>query len=289
MLAKVTIETITPTTAEKWLEGMVTNRKISESLVLDYAIAIEQGGWALNAETIKFDKEGRLFDGQHRLRACILARKNFESYVARGVSDDRAFSTVDTGKFRTHADVFNIGGWQSATTASAGVSLIWMYENKKIGWGGPTGRRFTRSRHHLAEKLSSGSLHARTMVQKEELLRYANLHKDDIQAAVRYAVGHRAKRMLFPAVFVGAHYLFAQKSRLQAEAFFDDLAEGAGLDPQDPVWVLRERLAQLVRAKARGYKWLSFGLSIKAWNKRRAGEKVKSLHAIDAEEFPRVM
>lgn len=288
MQAKVSVETITPTLAEKWLETMVTNRKVSDSLVLDYAIAIEQGGWALNGETIKFDKEGRLFDGQHRLRGCILARKDFKSYVARGIDDERAFSTVDTGKFRTHSDVFSIGGWQSATTASAGASLLWMYDNKKLGWNGPTGRRFVRARHHLAEKLGSGSLHARTMVQKEELLRYANEHREPLQAAVKYAVSHRAKRMLFPAVFVATYYLFAEKSRMQAEKFFDDLSEGTGLEANDPVWVLRERLQQLTRTKARGYKWLSFGLAIKSWNKRRLGETVRSLHAIDAEEFPRV-
>lgn len=284
--AKVAIETITPAVAEKWLETMVPNRKISDALLLDYAIAIEGNGWSLNGETIKFDAEGRLFDGQHRLRACVLARKPFQSYVVRGVTDQRAFSTVDTGKFRTHSDVFSIDGWASATTASAGASLIWLYQQKRVGWNGTLEARI-RSKN-FADGLHSHNKRARSSVQKEELLRFANENKDALQASVKFAVAHRAKKMLFPAVFVAQHYLFAEKSRMQTEAFFDDLAEGTGLDANDPVWVLRERLQALARTKSRGYKWLSFGLSIKAWNKRRAGEKVRSLHAIDAEEFPRV-
>lgn len=110
---EVVLETITPAQAAKWLQTMVNNRTLSQAKAIEYAIAMDDARWVINGETIKFDAEGRLFDGQHRLQGCVLADKAFKSYVAYGITDQDAFSTVDVGKNRSHGDVFSIAGYPS--------------------------------------------------------------------------------------------------------------------------------------------------------------------------------
>ena len=73
------VETITPKLAEKWMEANKNNRPLRRSLVGRYAGAIRRGQWELNGESIKFDEDGVLFDGQHRLAAVVEANKPIKS------------------------------------------------------------------------------------------------------------------------------------------------------------------------------------------------------------------
>src|SRR4051812_39659069 len=91
---------IAPKLASEWLRTMVANRPLSQIKAVEYGLAMERGDWVLNGETIKFNDKGNLIDGQHRLQACVLAGKPFQTYVVRGIADDRAFATIDTGKLR---------------------------------------------------------------------------------------------------------------------------------------------------------------------------------------------
>ncbi len=57
--------------------------------------------WMLNGETIAFSKSGRLLDGQHRLTACVNTGKAFQTVIIKGIEDEAAFGTIDTGKPRS--------------------------------------------------------------------------------------------------------------------------------------------------------------------------------------------
>ena len=77
------IETITPQDAERILkesekafseaEGGFKQRNRRRDTVTAYAEDMAAGRWKENGETIKFDSEGRLIDGQHRLAAVVKA------------------------------------------------------------------------------------------------------------------------------------------------------------------------------------------------------------------------
>lgn len=75
MDAKITakVETITPEIAKTMLGENVNNRRISRDNVNLFAREIRNGEWRFNGEAIKFGKDGRLLDGQHRLLAVIAA------------------------------------------------------------------------------------------------------------------------------------------------------------------------------------------------------------------------
>lgn len=97
-------ETITPDKAQEWLdEHNYGNRPISDSKVAMYARDIIHGDWFLTHECIAFDENGRLTNGQHRLKAIIKANKAVEFYVCRGEPAEAAMF-IDQGRARSLTD-----------------------------------------------------------------------------------------------------------------------------------------------------------------------------------------
>jgi hypothetical protein len=95
---------VTPEVARRWLERNAGNRRVRESHVEALALAMMGGEWRLTHQGIAFDPEGNLLDGQHRLRAVVLAETPVRMTVARDVAPE-AFAALDLGKARRIADV----------------------------------------------------------------------------------------------------------------------------------------------------------------------------------------
>jgi hypothetical protein len=280
------VESVTPAKAEEYLKTMVANRKESQQKIIEYALQMEKNNWSLNGETLKFDGLGRLFDGQNRCRACILSGVPFRTYVVRGIDDPDAFATVDTGKARSHADIFAIGGWQNNQTASSAAMAIYVIENKLVDWNGVKGRRIKRDSEIL--KKFQGAMPSFHVVSQDELREFAEGIREELEQSVRFANSSKARRVITGANVAALHYLFRQKSVTQVEQFFVDLGEGLGLKAGDSVHLLREKLLQAKRSEAKLERWFILGLCIKAWNKRREGEDLRVLRVIEGEEYPKV-
>ena len=281
------IELISPPDAEKMLGTMATNRTVSESKMWEYAFIMDKGGWVLNGETIKFDQFGRLFDGQHRLRACIAAGKPFRSYVVRGIDDPRAFATVDVGKNRTAGDVFHIAGFASGNEVAAAAALVYLFKQEKLDWRGL--RRGKKENNKLEKKMAIGSPKYIAPVSKDALLEFAGGIADGLASAVRSVkqIGIQKNRMMGAGLAAGLYYLFREKSFDDAERFFKDLKDGANLTTHDPVYHLREHLILNRSELKRLSRWAIIGYSLKCWNKRRSGEQMRYLRVVDGEAYPR--
>lgn len=133
MDAKITakVETITPEIAKTMLGENVNNRRISRDNVNLFAREIRNGEWRFNGEAIKFGKDGRLLDGQHRLLAVIAADKPLTTLVIRGLEDETQ-QTMDSGKTRTLGDVLAASrAFRSQSgdmlTSSMFASLWWTF------------------------------------------------------------------------------------------------------------------------------------------------------------------
>lgn len=101
------LEIIDPLKAKQWLDNHANpknrqGRKESTS-AKTYAMAMTNGEWKVNGETIVFDSKGMLIDGHTRLAAVIQSGKSIISVIIRGVDPDAVF-TMDQGKSRTQAD-----------------------------------------------------------------------------------------------------------------------------------------------------------------------------------------
>lgn len=261
---------VTPELATRWLEeNNWNNRPVRDAWVTRLAADMTAGKWrGQNGEAIKFDTAGRLVDGQHRLWACVVSGKAFESLLVEGVEPED-YSTIDIGAKKGLQDFLGpMGGEKNVHLLSSALRLVhaWQHDhltNLKDGKKTPT----------IAE------LEA-TLVDHPKL-----------RMSVAYVSGKKSVRDVLVGSFACLiHYAGLLEERVSTvESFLDRLGDGVGLESDDPVYQLRKFLLSQrgpVPGKRRSGKEFVLALTIKAWNLSKAESKVKVLKFQLDEPFP---
>lgn len=111
MATKVTTELVQPWMAERYLACVPTwQRYRSEATVRRYAVELLAGRWRENGDVIRFDADGHLVDGQHRMAAIVRAGVPMRCVIVTGLNHD-AIRTIDRGHARSMRDVLRVCGW----------------------------------------------------------------------------------------------------------------------------------------------------------------------------------
>lgn len=93
----VRIVDITPELARELLSQLAPyQRRIDRKHVASLEADMRAGRWTPNGSPIRFDADGRLCDGQHRLAAAIAADITLRQCVVIGDLSVQAYSTIDT-------------------------------------------------------------------------------------------------------------------------------------------------------------------------------------------------
>lgn len=75
-------------------------RRVKAGTVTHYAKQMEKGQWQINGDTITLSSEGKILNGQHRLRSIIKSNVGQMVLLVEGVADE-AMMTMDYGVKRT--------------------------------------------------------------------------------------------------------------------------------------------------------------------------------------------
>lgn len=111
--------TVTPELARMWLELNVRNRPLAKTRVSRYAETMRSGLWRHpTGETIIFDSDEHLIDGQHRLAAQVESGVTISYWVMFGAKPDD-FTVVGQGDKRSTGDVLAIAGVAQARAVGA--------------------------------------------------------------------------------------------------------------------------------------------------------------------------
>jgi hypothetical protein len=105
------------------------NRNLYEGRAIRFANDIRNGKWLLTHQGIAFDEDGKLIDGQHRLRAIVLANQAVQMMVTTGVKTAgkvNAFDVMDSGVSRTFAQRLQLEGYHNTNRLAAGAAIIGM-------------------------------------------------------------------------------------------------------------------------------------------------------------------
>lgn len=102
------------------------------STVKIYATTMRSGGWLQNGLSIKFDTDGNLIDGIHRLEACVMAGVPFTTIVARNVRAD-TLHTIDQQRKRSYTGVLEARGIKSPGALQKAMSKLIRIENGDLG------------------------------------------------------------------------------------------------------------------------------------------------------------
>lgn len=125
------IVTVTPEIAKAWIDRNASNRKLSRRHVSRFSRDMGTKKWLMTGETIKFDADGTLIDGQHRLSACVTSGKPFETIVVYGLNP-AAKNVIDTGKLRSGSDVLAMAGHKNTSAIASALRIL---VNEKTGEG----------------------------------------------------------------------------------------------------------------------------------------------------------
>ncbi len=236
-----TEEEVTPQTAKAYLDSGHNIRNRSQNEVERLADVQRRGKFfPLNGETIKFDEDGHLADGQHRLAAQVLSGKTYRYLIVRGVPKAVVDVTVDQGNVRRPGDIIGAAGIKNANVVA---NLAYWYF-----WYNTDQRPNRRS-------------------SIEQFLRFATqVPGVGLAAAWGTKVGHQIS---LPGGQISLlHLLATQAGRgAEAERFLNKLGTGVGLnDKSDPILILRNRLLNVRQSAAVLPPEDKFTLFIKTWN-----------------------
>lgn len=260
----VTIK-ITPALAEAWLGRGRKNRTVSQIYVHLYANDMRNGEWGITGEPIKFDWDGAMIDGQHRLLAIIESGVSIVSDVRLGL-DPAVFINMDTGQKRCASHFLTIAGETNTAMLGAALGNVLSYQRgyyRRLGMG-----KYTHNEI------------ASALVQHPTI-------RDSV------SFGRATTMLLPPGLGTALHYLATRVNKDKADLFWKQLETGAGLTLTSPVYLLRERLsADRAMASKRG-RARSVELSalvIKSFNSFVEGKPMRLLRwssqGKKIEEFP---
>lgn len=266
-----TVETITPDIAAEYLANNTHNRKLKERHISTLAKAMTDGAWQFNGDSIRFDTNGTMIDGQHRCEAVIRSGVAIKTLVVRGL-DSESFHTIDTNKTRSGADVLHIDGSICNTAVLAGALRLVIYSNElSPAWiGTTTGRN--------------------KAITNQDILDANSRHPGVTNSVISTSTSDRkyCRRIMSPSVCAFAHYWLSNIDADDAETFFDWIEYCDGLSRSHPANLLRTKLSEIsvLGSKNEKTRRLSLALIFRAWNAIREGEDLKQLKWSAASSFP---
>ena len=266
---------ITPALATSWLEETkFDNRNISDRNVDRITRDIKAGKWVFDGNAIKFDKEGNLIDGQHRLWAIIRAQCNVLSLVVRGL-ENKAVDVIDTGKSRSNADVLHFNGYVNPCVLGnvCRISVGYRTSDKNLyAW-------------------ASGA--SRTHLSTQEIVKEAKANKSLVDAVQICQSQKFTKKFMGVGTAAFCYHIFAKIDKLQTDEFFYLLEKGSNLPEGSPILALRTCLTlrdHLTSKLTKGGNYRCaylIALIIKSWNAFREERTVKRITwVMDREEYP---
>lgn len=258
--------TITPEKAAAWLSTMdpINLKRRRESHIEEIARDIRDGRWTVTGDTIKFNSEGALFDGQHRLNAIIKTGQTVQSWVVFGIEDPNAFMVTDTNllirstyqllRMRGHENTRNLG-------AVGKRLLVW-----------------DRTPEDQRRRFSCTSEFFRMGVSQREVIAYSEEHQEEILEMVEAMSSSLPfKKCKAPSAMVTALIICNRVDDVLTHFFVEGLRSGANLAEKSSLMLLRERM--IFPPERGGLKWETeiMALVIKSWNYFCSGKEMSNL------------
>lgn len=237
---------VTPAMAAEFLTRNTHNRAKNERTVGDYTRDILSGNWLENGDSIRFDRDGVMLNGQHTCTAIVRAQIGVWTLVVTNLAPETQH-TMDGGRRRKPNDMFMLRGEPNSVVLASVSRLVWLWENGD--------RRFSSN----------------AQPTKAELLDVVNRH-DSIHRSVEIAVRTRGTfKPAWPSITGLCHHLFNKLDQDATVWYFAKLSSGEGLIGDDPIKALRNKMINDTAGNVRRTNASNATYMISAWNAVRDG------------------
>lgn len=214
---------IGPGLASEMLKKNTMNRPVSRVNLKRIVMAMREGEWQeTTGESLKFDKDGNILDGQHRLMGIVESGKAFKFMIIEGL-DKKVFDVIDTGKIRSASDSLHILGVKNVMTISGIIRRYLYLASGKV-----------------YNKANESALSSNTKVVNE----YNKQPEEWGRVAKKATLLNKQSNRILSKPFIGAWYKYIYDTEPEeCEVFFQKLCMGIGIDSQDdPIYVFRNML-----------------------------------------------
>lgn len=238
-------------TAGEMLTRNTKNRTISEATVRRYTQDMIAGRWTFDGAPIRFAKDGRLLDGQHRLTAVARTKNISIPFLVVEGLDDESQLVMDQGHKRTDAQQMSLQGRKNTTLKARVAHNMLVFEN---------GLFFVDRK--------------RQITSASEKIEWLDAHPDeeseiDANHSLMTNAPARATAVLT------AYLMMRRVSAVDAEAFLRAFILGANLEEGNPILAVRNYLANRKMNRITVEDRVVFQLLFRAWNDWRDGRKRK--------------
>lgn len=236
-------ELITPSIAEKMLQANLNNRNIRPAHVENIAREMSEGRFQTNGDAIRFDSNGVLLDGQHRLYGILYSKTSQKMLVVRGLEPE-TMKTIDSGVKRTNGDRINMSGIKNGNVVAAAMNVMYSLAGQTQKASLTPTQLFDIYERHPGISDSITKCHGRTVVS--------------------------------PSFLAAFHYIGTFTGYPdEADAFLETMVTGIPASPDDPALAVREKIIS-VKTKSREVprSFLLENLSV-AWEAKRTGRGLR--------------
>lgn len=207
--------TVTPEQASQLYKRNVKNNRRLKRKKEAYARDMRNGLWLVGTgETIKFNTNGELCDGQNRLTAAILAGVPV-TFDIKTMVPDGAFKVIDSGVQRNDGDALTFAGVPNATAAAALSKMAQVLKNGGNNIGTHIGINIAPTRQEVVDFV---------LANKEEVLAW-------VRRCINYQSRVKVAGMGSTGWFV-CFWLTECKDRTLAEQFADQIENQDGVAAQ---------------------------------------------------------
>lgn len=262
----IEIIAVSPTLAAQWLATNTTNnRKIIKATVDRYANDMIKGKWQITGEAIKFDRDGKLIDGQHRLSAVVASHKTVKMAVVNGL-DPEVLSVIDTGRTRTGGDALTIAGLAENANNIAALA-----------------RKIIAFTAGINDIMSARKIRVKgETITNREIIEFNR--QTDLQPYVRFAF--RLQNSQITKLFSHGDWAFiywhlCQTDPAAAEEFCIRLATLDSVSAISPIRTLFERISKSQFSLTPKQRLMA---TVTAWNAWRKGETLRSIRVTNMDD-----
>ena len=257
------IEIITPQEAEYIFKFKnPNNRKFIPSTGASYKRQMENGTWFFNGESIGFDKNGNLTNGQHRMFACWKSNIPLKVVVVIGL-ETKAFETTDSGKTRSFKDAL------SATKLSSDASITSEMARKAYYFlkGAPTEHGSSSTRSNCANNSELLSFQKEHFHIFEELVEHVKIWQKQDRMKL-------FKRQEMSGI--AASLIIQGNDKSKVLEFFNTLTSD-NYTSNTTIYTLRKKFEDIVGKKLYVKPLERFNFYKFAWNNYIEGKSVKRI------------
>lgn len=256
-----TIVTIQPEQAKLILDAAPKQRPVSQHHVSALAQQMKDGRWARTNEGLAFDKEGMLFDGQHRLWACFTSGVPIEVLVCLNEPRENFDRIGVIVNKRSPGQLLVLGGYTDdaflGNTIAGAARFVWAYD---------MGRNPT---------VASAQPGWDNEVCKSVLQRHPQI--GGLSSTLR-----TKRQVPYPlAPLVGLACLMQEANEKRAAIFLHQIVSGEGLVAGDPALTLRASVLSKKGGSRANRIETSYRIA-RAWNAFYAGRSIERLYGSNA-------